>query len=63
MAEVLDPQSQYILSAYDFGTVADTGGNPYDDMHSVFQAPVVGQLTDDNNNGTIESEDTPISLF
>ena len=57
--EVLDPQSQYLLSAYDFGTVTDTSGNVYDDMYSVFQAPAVGQLTDDNNNGNIESEDTP----
>lgn len=57
--EVTDPQSAYLLSAYDYGTVIDNDGISYDDMHSVFQAPAVGQLTDDNGNGYIESEDTP----
>ena len=57
--EVTDPQSAYLLSAYDYGTVIDNDG--FHMMICILSSklPAVGQLTDDNGNGYIESEDTP----
>ncbi|MBM74349.1 MAG: hypothetical protein CMK59_03015 [Proteobacteria bacterium] len=56
---LIDPLSGNTVPAYSFSIENDLAGNSYSDMHSVFQAPAVGQLTDDNFDGSVNEEDTP----
>ena len=49
--ELVDPSTGDTVPAYTFAEE--------DELHAVFQAPAVGQATDDNGDGTVDQDDTP----